>query len=120
MMRVILKIIELFMVSSDQINKLIVKINKALDNNPDLTRCEFQIIAGKIYTEIMKSCKEEKEIKEKQKREPTRWNSYVKVQILLMKEEDKDKPSNERRNSRDMFKLASEKWKNGDNHTYVV
>ena len=108
------------MVSAKVNNLIVEKINKALDNNSELTRSEFQIIAGKIYTEIIKSCKGEKETKEKQKRVATRWNSYVKVQIALMKEEDKDKPSNERRTSRAMFKLASDKWKNGDSSTYVV
>jgi hypothetical protein len=100
---------------------IIEKVGKALDSDEKLTRSEFKVIASKIFSEIMKSQKGVKKddlVQEKQKRSPTRWNRYLQDQIAVMKAEDSAKPKTERRTSRTMFKVASEKWKSADSGTY--
>lgn len=100
---------------------VIEKIERALSNDNKITRSEFQAVASKIFTEIMKSGKNVKKddlVDEKQKRSPTRWNRYLQAQIGLMKAEDSAKPKEERRTSRLMFKLASETWNASGRDTY--
>ena len=55
----------------------------------------------------------------KPKREPSRYNLFLKEQMAKMKEEDADKPKEERRNSQAMLKIASAAWKNGAKDSYV-
>lgn len=108
------------MVSVTDKDIIISKLLKALESDDALTRSEFQSRAGKIYHDVMKSHKgEEKKDVEKQKRKPTRWNHYLQQKIAEMMKEDEEKSKNERRTSRDMFKLASELWKAGDKETFV-
>lgn len=100
---------------------IVEKVEKALASDDKITRTEFKVIASKIFSEIMKSHKSVKKddlVLEKQKRSPTRWNRYLQHQIAAMKAEDIDKPKADRRTSRTMFKVASEKWKSVDSETY--
>lgn len=55
----------------------------------------------------------------KPKREPSKYNMFLKEQMAKMKEEDAGKPKEERRNSQTMLKIASAAWKGGAKETYV-
>jgi len=106
------------MISTAEKELLLNKLIKALDSDETLTRSEFEKMAGRIYSDVMKKDVEKQEV-EKEKRKPNRWNCYLQQKIAEMTKEDEDKPKNERRTSRDMFKIASESWKAGDNATFA-
>ena len=110
------------MVAKDAKKLLIIKkVTKALEADENLTRSEFQNIASKIFSEVMKVSKsvaKDDLVQEKPKRGLTLWNKYLQIHIARMKAEDNDKPKNEKRTSRDMFKLASENWKTSDRDTF--
>jgi len=108
------------MISTADKELLLNKLFKALESDENLTRQEFEKMAGRIYSEVMKSNKDvEKKEVEKEKRKPNRWNYYLQQKIAEMTKEDEDKPKNERRTSRDMFKIASDLWNAGDNLTFA-
>lgn len=110
------------MVTKETKKQLIIKkVSKALETDANLTRSEFQNIASKIFSEVMKSSKnvpKDDLANDKPKRGLTRWNKYLQVHIARMKAEDNDKPKGEKRTSREMFKQASENWKNADSNTF--
>ena len=116
------------MVSVSNFDAITSSINEILLSKDKLTPTDFGKKCAKIYKDYLSSNKKGKKnvVKDdlipkddKPKRGVSRWNLYIKKQVALMKEEDKDKSKEEKRSSQDMLREASAKWNAGDKETFV-